>query len=250
MNLTKNYTKILYPKEPYNFDSTIYHPPHYPSKLEIYETGKYWFALKLIRKIYGIKMEDRGTIENPRIKLTIFSKFVLSKEILKKIIEEIKFRFEFDRDLSEFSKKFSKDAILSNLIIKYRGMHGSCSNELYGLLMIGILLQNTVVKRTVQMTNLMLEHYGTKVNFDNKEIYAFWNPEDLIKISEEELKNLKVGYRAKLFLRLSNTFVKEKIDELELRKLPPKKIKKEILKLYGVGPETARILLHEAFHFY
>ena len=129
-------------------------------------------------------------------------------------------------------------------------MHGSCAQDLYGLLMIGIFLQNTVVKRTVQMTKVMLEKYGVKVKFDGKEVYEFWKPEEMVKVPEEELRKLKVGYRAKIFVKLSETFVKEKIDEFELRKLPVKEAKEKLMKLYGIGPETARILLQEALHHY
>jgi len=246
MNLVESHSEIIYPKSPYNFEATIHKPSHFPSKLDNYEKGKYWFALKIGNKVYGIKIENKGRIMKPKIKITIFSNFKLSKEELKKAIDEIIFRFEFDKDISGFYKKFSKDKILCHFIKKWKGMHGGCAQELYGLLMIGIFLQNSVVKRTVQMTNIMLKKHGLKVRFDNKEVYAFWSPKDLINVSEEELRNLKVGYRAKLFLKLSNAFIHEKIDEFELRKLSPEKVKKELIKLYGVGPETARILIQEA----
>ena len=116
--------------------------------------------------------------------------------------------------------------------------------------MIGIFLQNTVVRRSVQMTKTMLEKYGVKVIFDDKEIYEFWKPEEMAKVPEERLRKLKVGYRAKLFIKSSQTFVNEKIDENELRRLPLKEAKEKLLRLYGVGPETARILATEALHHY
>ena len=129
-------------------------------------------------------------------------------------------------------------------------MHGSCAQSLYGLLMISIFLQNTVVRRSVQMTKVMLEKYGVKVRFDDKEVYEFWKPEEMAKASGEELKKLKVGYRAKIFIKSSQTFIKEKIDEDELRQLPVEEVRKNLIKLYGVGPETARALLTEAMHHY
>jgi len=49
---------------------------------------------------------------------------------------------------------------------------------------------------------------------------------------------------------VTETFVKERIDEIELRRLPVEEAKKRLIKLYGVGPETARILLQEALHHY
>ena len=100
------------------------------------------------------------------------------------------------------------------------------------------------------MTKDMLEKYGIKVKFDDREIYYFWKPEKMMNVSEQELRDLKVGYRAKLFVKLSKTFVEEKINEAELRKLPVEEARQRLLTLYGVGPETARILLVEALHHY
>jgi len=238
------------PIAPFNFDATVFKPAHYPDPLKIYESGKYWFAMRLNNRVYGIKMENKGTIKEPKVRIIIFSKSKLSKDELKNVINELNFRFEFQRDISEFFKKFKNDKVLSPFLKRWYGMHGSCAYNLYGLLMIGVFLQNTIVKRTVQMTRALLEKYGVKVKFDGEEVYEFWKPADMARISENDLRKLKVGYRAKLFVRLSKTFVKEKINEFELRRLPAEEAKKKLMRLYGVGPETSRILLTEALHHY
>ncbi len=248
ITLNKKKSLMLNPIFPYNFDATVFKPSHYPDPLKIYETGKYWFAMKSNKKIYGIRMENTGTITKPKIKATIFSERNLSSKEIDSITDELNFRFEFNRDISEFFNKLKDNNVLSPFLKRWYGMHGSCAQDLYGLLMIGIFLQNTIVKRTVQMTDIMVKKYGIKVSFDNKEVYTFWNPEEIIKVPEEELRNLKVGYRAKLFINLSKTFVEEKIDEFELRNLSVEEARERLLKLYGVGPETARILLQEALH--
>lgn len=248
--LDKKFSIEIKPKEPFNFDATVFKPAHYPDSLKIHEVGKYWFAMRLNNKIYGIKIENRGTIKKSKVRIIIFSKSKLSKDELKNIINELNFRFEFQRDISEFFRRFKKDKILSPFLKRWYGMHGSCAQNLYGLLMISIFLQNTVVKRSVQMTKVMLEKYGVKMRFDDKEVYEFWKPEEMARVPEKKLRKLKVGYRAKLFIKLSETFVKEKIDENELRQLPAEEARKKLIKLYGVGPETARILLTEAMHHY
>lgn len=245
----KNKTSVVVkPVGPYNFDPTVFKPSHYPDPLKAYEPGKYWFPLRLNGKVYGIKLVNKGTIRNPRVQVIIFSKVKISKNELKEIIDEVSYRFEFQRDISEFFKKFKNDKILSPFLKKWYGMHGSCGQDLYGLLMVAIFLQNTVIKRSVQMTKVMLEKYGIKVKFDNKELYYFWQPEEMMNVPEQELRDLKVGYRAKLFIKTSKTFIKEKINERELRELPAEEAKQRLLKIYGVGPETTRILLVEALH--
>jgi len=241
---------ILKPKAPYNFNPTVFKPAHYPDQLKVYEPGNYWFVLRLNNRIYGIKLVNKGTTENPQVQIIMFSKTKLSQNEIRDILDEVSYRFEFEKDISEFFNKFGNDKVLAPFLRRWHGMHGSCAQDLYGLLMIAIFLQNTVIRRSVQMTRAMLEKYGIKVRFDNKELYYFWEPEEMMKKSESELRELKVGYRAKLFIRLSESFVKERINEQELRRLPVEQAKERLLSLYGVGPETARILLVEALHHY
>lgn len=239
---------VLKPLPPYNFDPTVFKPSYYPDPLSIYEPKKYWFATRFGNRIYGVKMENKGSTNKPRVLLSIFSRSKLSKNEFRGLLDELNFRFEFNRDISGFFEKFKNDRILSPFLQRWYGMHKSCSQNLYGSLMIGIFLQNTIVKRSVQMTKDMLEKYGIKVKFNSKEVYEFWKPEEVAVASENDLRKLKVGYRAKIFIKLSQSFIKEKIDELGLRQLPVEEAKKKLIKLYGVGPETARILLVEALH--
>jgi len=241
-------SRMVYPKAPYNFDATVFKPSHYPDPLKVYEPGKYWFALRFESQVYGIRLLNKGTIKNPKIQVVIFGRKPLKRGEVQQIIAEVGYRFEFERDISEFNKKFKNDKILSPFLKRWLGMRMVCAQDLYGLLMIMIFLQNTVVRRSVQMTKVMLSKYGVKVKFDKKEVFCFWQPKDMLKVPEKDLRALKVGYRAKLFIKTSETFVKERIDELALRRLPKEEIKKELFKIYGIGPETARGLLHECFH--
>jgi N-glycosylase/DNA lyase len=88
------------------------------------------------------------------------------------------------------------------------------------------------------------------LKFDNKELFAFWKPEDLENATEEELRSLKVGYRAKMIKRISESFAKGEINEFELRKMATEEAKNKLMKLYGVGPATAQIILGEYLRRY
>jgi len=65
----------------------------------------------------------------------------------------------------------------------------------------------------------------------------------LDSVSEEDLRVLKVGYRAKMIKRMSEAFARGDIDELRLRRMNTEDARKELMKLYGVGPATAENLL-------
>lgn len=246
--LPRTHAIELTPLAPFNFDATFHKPAHFPSALEMWEPGKHWQAIRVGENLFGLRIESRGTISKPKVKVVIYYKKRITAEGIEFIKREIVWRFELDRDLREFNKLAREDTRFFSVFRRWVGMRNSSQHSLYELLIIAIVLQNATVRRTVQMMDTLLMTYGTKVIFDNKEIFAIWLPGELKRISEHALRKRRIGYRAKSIKRLSEDFTQKKIDESALRKLDKETTKRELMKLYGVGPETARILLFEAFH--
>jgi 3-methyladenine DNA glycosylase/8-oxoguanine DNA glycosylase len=237
-------TFYILPTLPFHFDGTFHKPSHFTDMLSDWEKGKYWQTIRVGKKIFGLKIEDK----KPKLKITVFCDGKISAEEINFIKQELIFRFDLNKDLKEFNQLAKKDNRFYPVFKKWIGMRNSSAHNLYGLLVISIFLQNATVRRTVQMVEAMLKKYGTKIKFDNKEIYALWLPERLEKVDEQELRDLKIGYRTKFIKKLSHEFVEGKIDEQNLRKMNKKEAQEELIKLYGVGPETSRILLFEALH--
>ena len=248
INLNKKFSVILEPISPYNFDATLYKPSHFPSSDNQWKKGKYWITMVWKGKYLGLKLESKGTIVRPRIKLSVYSKEPLSKELKKSLIPEIEWRFNLKSDISEFDKKVKKDKILKPLLKKWRGMKPVAANSFYETLVIYIVLQNATVRRTHQMLENLFNKFGKKVRFDNKIFSTFWLPKAIDKIPEQVLRDLKLGYRAKFLKRISEQFAKGEIDEFKMRKMTKEKVEKETLKLYGIGPASVEYLLFEDFY--
>jgi len=249
--LEKNFSKIIIPKAPFNFDATVHKPAFFPTPDNFWEKGKYWQTMRLGKKALGFKLENKGTIKRPKVKISVFSKSDLAQKEKEQVLGKINWQFGFNENFAEFYKKFKKDKILSPLFKKYLGMRpNSGSTDLYTSLQIYIVLQNATVRRTVQMTNNLLENYGKKVKFDKKELYVFWTPDELNKATEQDLRDLKLGYRAKFLKRIAQDFVKGKINEQKIKNLEKEQAKKEIIKIYGIGPASADYMLFEVFRRY
>jgi 3-methyladenine DNA glycosylase/8-oxoguanine DNA glycosylase len=188
-------------------------------------------------------MENMGVTDKPKVKLTAYSKNKPSTGIMERVVEELDWRYGFNENLSEFLREFKNDEFLKPTFKRWKGMRVNCANSLYELVIISIVLQNATVKRTVQMMNNLFNAYGSRLRFNDKELFAYWNPDDLNKVDEEDLRALKVGYRAKMIKRVSQAFAHGEIDELKLRKMNTEDAKNEVMKLYGVGPASAQIIL-------
>ena len=99
------------------------------------------------------------------------------------------------------------------------------------------------------MLDNLFRAYGTRLHFDGQALYGFWSPQVLDAAPEEDLRALKVGYRAKSLKRTSSQFARGEMDASALRRLSNEELKGELLKLYGVGPATVWYLLGN-FHRY
>jgi N-glycosylase/DNA lyase len=250
LSLNLKFITTSFPKPPFNFDATVYVPHHFLTPDFEWQKDVYWQTMNFCGRLFGIKMENEGTVNKPKIKLSIYSERKLKKEEIESIVNEINFRYGLNEDISEFCNKFKSDKFLKLPIKRLKGMRINCANSLYELLIIAIVLQNATVRRSVQMMNNLFNTYGSKLKFDNKELFAYWKPEDLANVKEEELRSLKVGYRARMIKKVSDSFVKGEINEFELRKMTTEEAKDELMKLYGVGPATAQIILGEYLRRY
>jgi 3-methyladenine DNA glycosylase/8-oxoguanine DNA glycosylase len=65
---------------------------------------------------------------------------------------------------------------------------------------------------------------------------------------EQELRQLKVGYRAKSIKRVTAAFVSKETDEFELRKKSRNEQREALLGLYGIGPASVGYILGDVFH--
>jgi 3-methyladenine DNA glycosylase/8-oxoguanine DNA glycosylase len=121
-------------------------------------------------------------------------------------------------------------------------------SSLYEYLVIGIVLQNATIRRSIQMFQALLERYGALLDYDRRRLWCFWTPGGLQGVSEDELRALKVGYRVKSIKRIDDAFALGLVDELSLRSLDREAQMRTLLKLYGVGPATVGYLLFDVFH--
>lgn len=248
MKLRKIETIELEPTAPFNFDPTFHKPDHFTSGDNYWEPGIRWQTWNWSGECLGLKILDKGTIKEPRLQIDIYAAQKMQTQVISSLIDEIKYRYNLELDLTGFYDGFGKDKVLGPIIKRWEGMRPGHPSSLYEYLMIGIVLQNATVRRSIQMFKSLLENYGTCLDYDGKELWCFWEPGALHQVTEEELRALKVGYRAKSIKRIDEYFIQGAVDEFALREKDRETQMKELLKLYGVGPATVWYLLFDVFH--
>jgi len=248
IKLSLRKTVKVKPVKLFDFDSTFHKPDHFTSGDNFWQPGIRWQTWNWKKIPLGIKFINKGTVNSPLVEIKFYAKNKLSDDFINSLVEEIKYLYNFNLDLNDFYKKFKNDKILGPVIKKWKGMRPGHPSSLYEYLIIGIVLQNASVRRSVQMFQVLLENYGRLLEFDRKKLWCFWNPGGLKRVTEDDLRKLKVGYRAKSIKKIDEQFEQGLIDEMELRKKDRETQMGELLKLYGVGPATAWYILFDVFH--
>jgi 3-methyladenine DNA glycosylase/8-oxoguanine DNA glycosylase len=238
----------LLPKAPFNFDATMHKPDHFPSADNEWEPGIRWQTMLWQHMPLGFEFENRGTIDQPRISLSIWSRYQLDHNFLDGLTDEISYRYSLQLDLTDFNRRFGDDPQLGPVIDKWRGMRPANYSSLYEYLIIAIVLQNATVRRSVNMMQALFENYGALLSYDDRELYCFWEPEAMDRATEQELRQLKVGYRAKSIKRVTEAFGSRKIDEFELRNKSREEQREALLGLYGIGLASVGYILSDVFH--
>lgn len=250
MLLTNKQVVEIVPVPPFNFNSTFHKPDHFASGDNLWQPGIRWQTFLFQSVPLGVKFISLGDVQKPKIRVEIYCQEKLSNDYLKSFTDEVVYRYNLNLNLSAFYNQFANDPILGPIITKWQGLRPGHQDSLYEYLIIGLMLQNCTVKRSVQMMQTLFENYGTQLEFDHHQLWCFWPAGGLISISEDQLRSLKIGYRAKSLKKIDNYFSQKLIDENSLRKQDLKIQKEELLKLYGVGPATVWYLLFDVFHHY
>jgi 3-methyladenine DNA glycosylase/8-oxoguanine DNA glycosylase len=247
VNLASMRSVELTPSPPFHFDATLHKPDHFPSPDNAWEPGVRWQTMLWQDELLGLVFENEGTIDEPRVRLSIWSQDELSDEFVESTVGEIRYRYNLQMDLREFTERYAAHPQLGPIVQRWRGMRPLSYSSLYEYLIIAIVLQNATVRRSVSMMQALLANYGTLLSYGGRELYCFWAPETMDQVSEQELRDLKIGYRAKSIKRVSEAFTRKQIDEHALRGRPKDEQRSALLALYGIGPASVGYLLFDVF---
>ena len=248
VSLRTKHVLELSPKAPFNFDATMHHPDNFPSADNKWQSGILWQTMLWETEPVGLKLENRGTVDLPKLTVSVFTEEEPTQSFLDNLIEEINYRYNLRFDLTEFNHRFEDDPQLGPIIDRWRGMRRGCCGSFYESLIVTIVLQNATVRRSVDMMQTLFENYGTLLSYDNSELFCFWSPEAIQITSEQDLRDLKIGYRAKSIKKVTEAFVSKEIDECQFRTKTLDEQREALLKLHGIGPASVGYILGELTH--
>lgn len=232
---------------PFDAEATLNKPSHFPSPIEVRGGGKYQFVTEIYGHTYGCTIDYVDGSNNVDIALYRPKGPSADGHDYSLVLDEIQRRLGFVVDLNGYEALWEQDAILKTLPPRMIGARPSSPFSLFEFLIICTVLQNTVVRRTVQMMNTLTLETGTRYTFPSGQaIWGLGQPEQVARIGETRLRELKFGYRAKTLTRLAQYFLDNPTlaDDLLDQENPSDKVR-TLKEIYGVGPASAGYISFE-----
>lgn len=158
-----------------------------------------------------------------------------------KIQDTLKDYFNLDVKVLDLYKNWSlSDANFGKNAVGFEGVRMLRQDPWENLISF-ICSSNNNIKRISQMCDNLCLHFGDFItSHEGIDYYSFPTPEVLAKTgTEEKLRDLSFGYRAKYIYKTAQMVHSSKQDLFKLRELPYEEAHAELLKFTGVGPKVA-----------
>ncbi len=89
----------ILPTTPFNFDATLHKPDHFPTADHCWEPGVRWETMRWQGNLLGLKFQNQGTLDRPKIALSVFSHETLGEDFLGSLVDEVIYRYNLRLDL-------------------------------------------------------------------------------------------------------------------------------------------------------
>jgi 3-methyladenine DNA glycosylase/8-oxoguanine DNA glycosylase len=216
---------------------------HYVIAPEVREAQK---LVEIVRLSSGVLVKvdvaSQGTVEAPRLELTIFSTERLTPVQVDEVRERVAWHLSLDDDLRPFYAAAEGDPVLSASIDYNFGGKGKRAYSMFDGLIDVILFQNTAFRRVYAMRANLAAAFGDPFVAGGRVYHASPTPGQLAAAPLAAIRAAKVGYRDRYVKGVAEA-VAGGVDLEGLKQRSGDEARCELMRLPGVGPYTADLAL-------
>ncbi|GGL23716.1 8-oxoguanine DNA glycosylase [Halarchaeum grantii] len=143
-----------------------------------------------------------------------------------------------DDDLDAIREGASDDPLIEEAYERYWGLR-IVDDPFFGCLISFICSAQMRVERIFGMQESLREAYGERIEFDGETYYAFPTPEALASASEQDLRELSLGYRAPYVVRSAELVASGELTERDVRGADLEETRDALKGFVGVGDKVA-----------
>lgn len=172
------------------------------------------------------------------------SSFIFYNTSMKDFNEIWKSYFDLDTDYEIIKESIIKaDERLAEVILKHSGIR-ILRQDFFETLISFIISQNKQICHIKQIVHMISEKYGQPITIkDGRTAYAFPTARELFNVSEEELRECKVGFRAPYIRQAVCRVYEREIEGDMLKNMTFYEARERLMSIKGVGEKVANCVL-------
>ena len=186
--------------EPFDFALTVAKPAgwHWSTPKEHFGHKTLWTAVRIGDVPVGLRMSARKN----RVQVGAYTSSPLAKAERDDLEDLVLAGLGADEDLAGFYRFAQDDPVLRTATEDHPGMRIGLLDDVFGGVILAILLQMAPIARSEQMMDAVLDLAGTKVGFDGKEVILWPRAEEMAHFDPGILrKKAMLGYRAERLIK-------------------------------------------------
>lgn len=245
MRLRRRMQFEIIPKPPYDFRLSVRKPAGWDlfTSEEVFEGETLWTGIRVKGRPVGLKIQSRGTLENPKVLVGVYSEREVPKGDGGNLRETLAVCLGADQDLGEFYDFARKDEILKHVVESLYGMHDTQGVSLFNSVILAICLQMARLKRSMEMMEAIDRRYGKTIEFDGRKVILQPTAARIARVDPDSLAHAcKLGYRAKYIVGSAKMIEAGFPDMREILSMHPDEAKVRLVELPGIGDYAADII--------
>jgi len=154
--------------------------------------------------------------------------------------KEVEEALGLHHDLEEVFGGFPGDERIERARQEFRGLR-IVQDDFFPCLVSYLMSPQMRIPRIKEMYNTLAREFGETVDFHGEQLLKFPDRETLSNVSEQQLRDLGIGYRARYISE--SVEILEEFDHSTVDTMEYVKAREEMKRLYGVGDKVADCVL-------
>ncbi len=235
---------IVKPLPPFDFSLSAWIFSDGDPRIQRYEDGVYWHALRLGARSVRIEVRSQGTVDEPVLSVRVEPDSGPARGEKKAVEALVRRIFNLDLDLLPFYEAVRGDPVLAGITERLRGLHSPSTATPFEALIDSITEQQISLRAAWSMQRKLIETFGDSLVLGEKTYHAFPVPERLAAASVEQLRGCGLSGRKAEYVRDVSRLVADGALDLEaLAGRREDEIIDTLSSIRGIGVWTAEMTM-------
>ena len=190
----------------------------------------------------AFRLENNGTVEEPVLLYTLFSRESITDHLESELLNRIKFFLSLEDDLKPFYDHGMKDKNFQTVIKKLYGLHQVKFLTPFEAACWAVLSQRISMNVAHNMKERLTQAVGDNISVDGVDYLTFPSADQIKNLGVENLTLILKNHRkSEYIMNVSESF--STVEEDFLRNAPLDEVKNWLLDIKGIGEWSAHLEL-------